>query len=268
MQYASFGSYQSPKPLQPDEYELNFTLGTIDDGRYANNGWLQEMPDPITKLTWDNALLMSPNTATKLGVNVGTVNDSSSDLPDTDFSPRTSNNPLAVDPVTAFPMVKVTTPDGRSLELPVLVAPGQHDQTLTLALGWGRVAQKLTQGERDSVTSPLRVADGAGFNAYLLRTSATPGFVTGVKVEKIEKTYPLAITQEHNSMEGRGLVREATLEKFQGDPTFVQEIGIDQGMCRRVSCRASKITSRVTSRQNFIPRITSRNGRRGACRST
>jgi ferredoxin len=69
-----------------------------------------------------------------------------------------------------------------------------------------------------NVTAPLRVADGAGFNAYQLRTSATPGFVTGVKVEKIDKTYPLAITQEHNSMEGRGLVREATLDKYHDDP--------------------------------------------------
>jgi molybdopterin-containing oxidoreductase family iron-sulfur binding subunit len=217
-----------PRPIQADEYELVFTLGAIDDGRYANNGWLQEMPDPVTKLTWDNALLMSPATATKLGVNVGTVNDSSSDLPDTDFSPRSSNNPFAIDPTTAFPMVRVTTPDGRSLELPVLVAPGTHDQTLVLALGYGRTAPRLTEEARKSVTSPLRVAEGAGFNAYMLRTSATPGFVTGVKVEKIDKTYPLAITQEHNSMEGRGLVREATLEKFQSDPTFVQEIGIDK----------------------------------------
>ncbi len=216
------------QPLQPGEYELAFTLGTIDDGRYANNGWLQEMPDPVTKLTWDNALLVSPKTATALGVNVGTVNDSGSDLPDTDFSPRTSNSPIAVDPITAYPMVKVTTPDGRSLELPVLVAPGQADQTLTLALGWGRIAPRLTQAQRDVVTAPLRVADGAGSNAYLLRTSATPGFVTGVKVEKIDRTYPLAITQEHNSMEGRGLVREAALEKYHEDPAFVQEIGIDK----------------------------------------
>jgi MoCo/4Fe-4S cofactor protein with predicted Tat translocation signal len=57
------------QPLQRGEYELNFTLGTIDDGRYANNGWLQEMPDQVTKLTWDNALLVSPKTATALGVN-------------------------------------------------------------------------------------------------------------------------------------------------------------------------------------------------------
>jgi MoCo/4Fe-4S cofactor protein with predicted Tat translocation signal len=234
--YTNFGppgtaGQAAPQPVRPlgaDEYELTFTLGTIDDGRYANNGWLQEMPDPVTKLTWDNAILMSPTTATALGVNVGTVNDSASDLPDTDFSPRTSNSPIAIDPVTAYPMVRITTPDGRSLELPVLVAPGQHDQTLTLALGWGRVAPRLTDVERTNLTAPLRVADGTGFNAYQLRTSATPGFVTGIKVEKISRTYPLAITQEHNSMEGRGLVREASLEKFRDDPTFVQEIGIDQ----------------------------------------
>ena len=227
-QSLNLGTTSPPKPLQPDEYELVFTLGLIDDGRYANNGWLQELPDPVTKLTWDNALLVSPNTATKLGVNVGTVNGSSSDLPDTDFSPRVSNSPIAVDPNTAYPMAKVTTPDGRSLEVPVLVSPGQHDQTLVLALGWGRTAPKLTDEAKKNVTAPLRVADGTGVNAYTLRTTATPGFVTGVKVEKIDPTYPLAITQEHNSMEGRGIVREAPLAMYQDDPAFVQKIGIDQ----------------------------------------
>jgi MoCo/4Fe-4S cofactor protein with predicted Tat translocation signal len=220
------------RPLQPNEYELVFFLGNIDDGRYANNGWLQELPDTVSKLTWDNALLVSPNTATALGVNVMPPNGSTADLPDTDFNPRSTDHtlvsPIAIDPTTAFPMVKLTTPDGRVAELPVLVVPGQHDQTLSLALGWGRTAPRLTRAQRDVITTPLRVADNAGFNAYLLRTAATPGFVTGVKVEKIEKTYPLALTQEHNSMEGRGLVREATLEKYHDDPAFVQEIGLDK----------------------------------------
>ncbi len=217
------------KPLAAGEYELNFILGSVDDGRYANNGWLQELPDPVTKLTWDNALYISPKTATALGVNIANVNNNLADTPDTDFNPRTTDAYMAVDPMTAYPMVRVTTPDGRSMELPIIIAPGQHDQTLTIAVGYGRTAQRLTEATqfKNQVTPPLRVADGAGFNVYQLRTSTTPGFVTGVKVEKIDTKYPLAVTQEHNSMEGRGLVREASLDKFHTDPTFVQEIGID-----------------------------------------
>jgi molybdopterin-containing oxidoreductase family iron-sulfur binding subunit len=219
------------KPLQPGEYELNFVLGCIDDGRYANNGWLQELPDPISKLTWDNALYISPKTAAALGIVIVNANDNTMDLPNTDEGPRATTFPIPdVDPMTAFPMVKVTTPDNRSMELPVLIAPGQADPTLTIALGWGRTAPRLTEATQfeNQVTSPLRVADGAGFNAYQLRTSTTPGFVTGVKIEKLEKTWPLAITQEHNSMEGRGLVREAPLDKYHADPAFVQEISIDK----------------------------------------
>jgi molybdopterin-containing oxidoreductase family iron-sulfur binding subunit len=219
------------RPLQPDEFELIFTLGFMDDGRYANNGWMQELPDPMTRLTWDNALLMSPKAAAKLGISISTPNNNTADLPNTDFDPRKLTLPIPhVDPMTAYPMAKVTTPDGRSLELPVLIAPGMAEQTLALALGWGRTAPRLTKDAQmdKHVTPPLRVAEGAGVNAYLLRTSSTPGFVVGVKVEKLDTTYPLAITQEHNSMEGRGLVREAPLEKYHADPTFVQEIGIDK----------------------------------------
>jgi MoCo/4Fe-4S cofactor protein with predicted Tat translocation signal len=217
------------KPLQPGEYELNFVLGTVDDGRYANNGWLQELPDPVSKLTWDNVLYVSPKTAAVLGISIVNANENTMDLPNTDEGPRATTFPIPdVDPMTAFPMAKVTTPDGRSMELPVLIAPGQADPTLTIALGWGRTGPRLTKADRDVVTPPLRVADGAGFNVYQLRTSTTPGFVSGVKIEKIEKTYPLAITQEHNSMEGRGLVREAPLDKYHEDPTFVQEISIDK----------------------------------------
>jgi molybdopterin-containing oxidoreductase family iron-sulfur binding subunit len=226
---ASIGVRQGPgKPLGDGEYELTFVLGVIDDGRYANNGWLQELPDPVSRLTWDNVLYMSPKTADKLGIKISVPNDNSSDIPNTDLGPRALTLPIPdVDPMTTFPMAEVTTPDGRSLQLPVLIAPGQADATLTVALGWGRTGPQLTQAERDVVTPPLRVAEGAGVNAYTLRTSTTPGFVTGVTVKKLDTTYPLAVTQEHNSMEGRGLVREAPLDLFHTDPAFVQKIGID-----------------------------------------
>jgi molybdopterin-containing oxidoreductase family iron-sulfur binding subunit len=221
-----------PKPIEDGKYELNFVLGSIDDGRYANNGWLQEFPEPVTKLTWDNALYVSPKTAAVLGVSIANVNHNLADVPGTDFGPRTTDNsPLsyfAVDPMTAYPMVKVTTPDGHSMELPVIIAPGQADQSLTIAVGWGRTAPRLTEAARDVVTPPLRVAEGAGFNVFELRTAATPGFVVNVTVEKLDKTYPLAVTQEHNSMEGRGIVREAPLDYYHEHTDFVQEIGIDK----------------------------------------
>ncbi len=174
---------------------------------------------------------MSPKTAAKLDIKVSTAQDNLSDLPNTDIGPRAVTLPIPdVDPMSAFPMAEVTLPDGTSMQLPVMVAPGQADATLSIALGWGRTAPRLTKDVKEDrqVTPPLRVAEGAGFNAYALRTSTTPGFVTGVKVKKIDTTYPLAVTQEHNSMEGRGLVREAPLDLYHKDPAFVQKIGIDK----------------------------------------
>ena len=127
-------------------------------------------------------------------------------------------------------MARVTTPDGRSLDLPVLVAPGQHDQTLVIARRLRpQRAARLTQAQQDDVT-----ARRCGSRSRPASTPTScgprprPALVTGVKVKKIDGTYPLALTQEHNSMEGRGLVREATLAKYHDDPAFVQEIGIDK----------------------------------------
>ena len=83
---AQKGLVQGPgKPLGTGEYELTFVLGCIDDGRYANTAGLQELPDPISKLTWDNALYMSPKTAAALGIKVDTANDNLNDLPNTDI---------------------------------------------------------------------------------------------------------------------------------------------------------------------------------------
>ncbi len=78
----------------------------MDDGRYANNGWMQELPDPITKLTWDNAVLVSRMTARELGVQNGDV-------------------------------VEITL-NGRSVKGPIWTQPGMANYSLGLALGYGR----------------------------------------------------------------------------------------------------------------------------------
>ena len=97
----------------------------MDDGRYANNGWLQELPDPITKMTWDNAVLVSRKTARDLGVQNGDVVE------------VILNNDSKME---------------RSVKVPIWVQPGMADYSLGLALGYGR--------ERAG-----RVGNGVGFNA-------------------------------------------------------------------------------------------------------
>ena len=185
---------------------------SIDDGRYINNAWLQEMPDPITKLTWDNAALISPRYAKTLGVETGdlikiTVND---------VVPAT---PLPAKGKPAPP--PPTPPTPRELEIAVLISPGHAENSITIPLGYGRA----------SLTS---VGESSGFNGYLLRTASNPHYIVAdgkaiesIAVKKVGRKYPLSITQDHFSIEGRGLVREATLEHYREDNEFVKKIAGD-----------------------------------------
>ena len=172
----------APPVAAGEELEIVFRCSpAVHDGRFANNGWLQELPDAITKLTWDNAALISPATADALGV---------------------GNEDLVT-----------VTSGGRELELPVWQVPGQADNTVTLDLGYGR-------------DFPGRIATAAnadghspGRNAYLLRTSQAPHFARGT-LSPTGGVYPLAQTQDHHSMEGRPIVREADLDYFGEHPDF------------------------------------------------
>ena len=169
----------------PGQMELSFRPDpNLFDGRYANNGWLQECPRPVTKLTWDNALLMSPKTAREL--NLGDL------VEDADQSKRA-------------PLVTLTVGQ-RTLELPVWVVPGHADGSLTLHLGYGR-------------TRAGRVAEGSGFNAYTVRDSSAPWRVASeVSVSRTGGRYDLASTQDHHSMEGRQIVMGNRLDSYLEDP--------------------------------------------------
>ena len=172
----------------------------MDDGRYINNGWLQELPDPITKLTWDNAALMSPVFAKHLGVSTGDLVNIAITEKGLDAQKKNIR---------------------RELVIAALISPGHADNSITIPLGYGR-----------KQTGP--VGEEAGFNGYLLRNSSNPHFITAdgktveaVKVTKVAGTYALSITQDHWSIEGRGLVREATVEHYRQDNEFVKKIAGD-----------------------------------------
>jgi MoCo/4Fe-4S cofactor protein with predicted Tat translocation signal len=145
----------------------------VHDGASANNAWLQELPDAISKVVWDNPLLLSPATAAAHGLTDGDV--------------------------------ARLEAGGRTLELPVFRVPGMADGTLVVNLGYGR-------------RKAGRVGTGVGYDGYALRTSKALDLATDVRLGASGRRALLSQTQEHGSMEGREIVREATLERYRKDP--------------------------------------------------
>lgn len=200
-----------PRAQEPWEYELVFQADpTIYDGRFANNGWLQECPKPMTKLTWDNAAIMSPATAKELGVWFG------------DRAPGGEHGGYQM------PVVELRLGD-RSVEAPVWIMPGHAERSITIHLGYGRDYAGRVGGD---------VGHKVGFNAYLLRTTHQPWFADGLAVRKTGKNALIACTQQHHVMEGRDLVRSATLGEFRKTPTFAGEM--EKRMVRAETERARK----------------------------
>jgi molybdopterin-containing oxidoreductase family iron-sulfur binding subunit len=193
---------------------------TVWDGSFANNPWMQELPKPFTKLTWDNAALIAPKTAERLG------------LTDQDVV------------TLKFP--------GRQVDAPVLVQPGVAPDVVLVHLGYGRtraghVGSVVTGGDWPS----------GGFDAYRIRTTDARWSGSGLEVLKTGRTYPLVMTREHHAMaalEGfdraiendalkphaivsakvpedqrdlgnRRLVRVGTIKEFERNPSFVQDLG-------------------------------------------
>ncbi len=158
------------------------------DGRLVNNGWLQELPKPLTRLTWENAALVSPETAIK---RLGLASEGK--------------------PYEANGKVVEIESKGRKVLAPIWVLPGQANDSVTLALGYGR-------------TRAGRVGTGIGFDAYRLRTSEAPLFTTDAKIQATGQHIALASTQEHFSLEGLGerqIVRSGTLEQYKKDPASI-----------------------------------------------
>ena len=195
---------------QPDRVTLCFRPDpTIWDGRYATNVWLQELPKPMTKLVWDNALVIGPATAGRLGLG--------------------HEEP-----------VEVTFKD-RKLRAAAWIQPGVADGVAVLTLGYGRERA----GDRDVSQEKA----GQGFNAYALRTSDALWTAPGIEIRGLGGRYLFASTQNHHTLQSgiqevskdgrisddsemrvaseeaqkRHLIRVGTLQEMRQDPDFVQK---------------------------------------------
>jgi MoCo/4Fe-4S cofactor protein with predicted Tat translocation signal len=197
-------------PIQADQIEVVFRLDNkVLDGRFANNAWLQELPEPVTKATWDNVAMMSQTTAERLGVKV-----------------RYSRGYFYSDVVR----IEVL---GRAIEIPAWIVPGHADNSITLTLGYGRQLRSVREPRRRSLLGTSHrtdvygngaIANEVGVNVNVLRTAGTMRMATGASVSTTGRSEMIATTQEHGSMEDRAIVRAATLEEFRTNPTFARDM--------------------------------------------
>lgn len=173
--------------IKSGEFELVVfpTVAIGHGGTWSNNPWLQELPDPITRVAWDNYVMMSPKTAKeKFDAELTSINQ--------------------VDP---YKKVLKVTVNGKSVELPVIVTPGMHHDVIAIPMGYGR----------DKGVG--RAAADLGKNAFPLVTYANTFNYYGIAtVEGTAQKYPVGVTQTHNSTEHRPIFYEFTKEEFAKNP--------------------------------------------------
>jgi Fe-S-cluster-containing dehydrogenase component len=208
-----------PKAPSKGNYEVVFsTDGSIYDGRYINNAWLQEAPDPISKLTWDNVAMVSPTTAKEMGLYEKILKlqptgkiygiweaENAGVGPDGEGEGHTN------------PMVKLTV-NGQELEVPIMIGFGHAENVISVSLGYGQGFNEhddLGRGPKDEASVSL-VSVNRGFNAYGLRTAETPYLAAGGTIADADKRYLTAMTQEHHAMYGRALAREISTLPTEG----------------------------------------------------
>ncbi|MDX1930646.1 MAG: TAT-variant-translocated molybdopterin oxidoreductase [Pirellulaceae bacterium] len=182
-----------------DQGSLELLLNVSDslyDGRFAKNVWLQELPQSVTKICWDNAALVSPKTAETLSLKQGE-------------------------------MVRLVH-SGKSLDLPVFVMPGQANGAISVQLGYGRICRD------EAVSSNAETVIGQ--DAAPLRSFKAMHLVSSIEAKPLPRPYKLATTQDHFSIDELGLeetkirakrlIREGTLEQIQeGGSDFVEHLG-------------------------------------------
>ncbi len=163
----------------------------IGNGKEANNPWLQEMPDPITRSTWDNYAVISNTLAKTFDTQLGDDYEINADKK----------------------VLKIKT-NGKEISLPLLILPGIHPEVIAIAVGYGR---NMNAG---------KAAGGVGKNAYPLVSfngQTFDYFSTEATAEATGEKYDIGVTQTHNSYEGRPIVKETTLEEFIKNPKEVNE---------------------------------------------
>jgi molybdopterin-containing oxidoreductase family iron-sulfur binding subunit len=220
--YTSFNKINARNPNEDNcELIINFDRKILD-GRYANHSWLQEMPDPVTKINWDNALLMSPTAARYYKIKSGL-----------------QKNSYVAD------LVSVQVGD-QALELPVFVMPGLSDYSIVATLGYGR-------------SHAGAVGNNIGIDILNLLTSYENLVQHGVKISRINKTRKISSTQEQFAMNGdtvqetdvlslqsRDPARFTNIDDYLKDPDGAKHKGMPESLLVREKNKKEEVPLQIT----------------------
>ncbi len=161
----------------------------LGDGKFANNGWLQELPHPVTKVVWDNYAALAPSTANELNVD---YND----------------------------MIELTV-EGNKLRLPVWIQPGMPEKVVAVDLGYGRT-NAGTVGSGVGFNANILQTPGGAFsqwinsNASVTKTDGTFEIISTMEHHSLDNKLI------ENMQFNRGIIREGTVEEYQREPDFIQ----------------------------------------------
>ena len=197
---SALSGISSKLPKSGDLEVVLYQKAGIGMGEQANNPWLQEMPDPITKVTWDNYITMHPETMESEGYN------------------------LTLDQEHGATMAKIAVGD-TSFKLPVYPSPGQAPGTVGVALGYGRGAngEKIGKGAfqtgeyggHDKDDNGNRVKIGENAFRFIQTDAGVMEYTAAASISKLDEVYPIATTQIHSTVMGRhSVVRETTFDIY------------------------------------------------------
>ncbi|MGN6544157.1 MAG: TAT-variant-translocated molybdopterin oxidoreductase [Aureliella sp.] len=181
--------------INPDRIEVViYPSDALYDGRFANNVWLQELPQQITKLVWDNAALVSPQTAKQLQLNQGEL-------------------------------VSLRAGEGQ-VQLPVFIVPGQANGSIAAALGYGRACNGLGTGKAAIVgknVGPLRTSSAM----HVLTGVAVSATSLPYRLSTTQDHFAIdKLGLDETARRSTQLIREGTLEQITSGPDWVEHLGL------------------------------------------
>ncbi len=162
----------------------------LGDGAFANNGWLQELPHPVSKVTWDNYASVSPATAKKLNLNTGDV-------------------------------VKIST-ENRSIKIPVFIQPGSSDNTITIEVGYGRSKAGVV-GSNVGHNANLLMSKSSKLSSWLFTSASVEKTGETYQIVSAQEHYNFDKSLLKDLPKKRGIIREGTLNEYKKNPSFLKE---------------------------------------------